>query len=239
MGCPQSKSKSKDLHPAAENDFNSHTTKTRNDTVRPETESPKIEPRKKPHEYNDDPHVKGYAVNEEADNQNTTSSDAVLSKGQTNVQSENFTSNETETNANITGDQSRAGNASVEAEDSFQSVFVPDEIAAISTENRDVHSGTVDVDDVDIGQGVSEITLENQTVEYTTANNDQEITLENNTIEDNKQSPGTVTVTKIEGAKSKTNGNDENIVADEPETTHVVDTFTELQSNWDGPSAVR
>ncbi|XP_045199708.2 kyphoscoliosis peptidase-like [Mercenaria mercenaria] len=246
MGCPQSKSKSKDVSSATENGANSHVAKTRNDTVQPATESPKRMPTKTPHEYNDDPLVRGRtddsfpahippdvhkferdtinnkqgAVKEIGSEHNSGNHKTNETKESADNAQNEVLASETKTSDNIKTKNTDNISAKDETEHGFKGVFIPDEIPdAQSKEVKPLENGykedIVDVSDVDIGQTVSEITLENQTVE-----------------EANKyDSLGTTSETKIEGQS----GGSVKVELD----TEDGYTFTEMPHKWEGSSAVR
>lgn len=219
MGCPNSKSKSKDLSSAAENGGNSHVTKTRNDTVQPTTESPKRMPTKTPHEYNDDPLVRGrtddsfpdYVPPENApvgkpdDNKNINLKSSDNSQSETSAQPIKTSEISELNHENADTSLDKTGN-NLTADD-----ILATEVKSLEKDN------TVDVSDIDVGQTVSEITLENQTVEDTKAGE----TTENGNAYSAKTETGDTGNVKVE-----------------------LDTedgykYTEKPNKWEGSSAVR
>ncbi|XP_060597757.1 kyphoscoliosis peptidase-like isoform X2 [Ruditapes philippinarum] len=218
MGCPQSKSKSKDLSSAAENGGNSQATKTRNDTVQPTAETPQRMPTKTPHAYNDDPLVRGRTDDSFPDNKpREIVPDENSNKASDNLRKENLKQS---TETNDTSNQNSENTQSVP--DKKENAHLADDNLADQS-NVETPLGisckddTVDVSDIDIGQTVSEITLENQTVEDT--NSRERLKNGNNTsakIENEHAGDVKVTLDTADGY-----------------------TYTEKPHKWEGSSAVR
>lgn len=238
MGCPQSKSKSKELTSAAENGVHIQATKTQNDTAQSTKDSSRT-PMKTPHPYNDDPLVKGRAddilppdlprdasdINEKQhfdkkDNCNNFDSDT--KKRVESKETRDNAQNELVTEKSGKQNNERKDQTAYDTGQTFQSVFIANDIPESISQDANTHEKgyseeVVDVEDVDVGQTVSEITLENQTVEESER--------------DGSRKEETVTMTKIEGK----NGSN---VSVELETDDGYK-YSEISSKWDGPSAVR
>lgn len=237
MGCPQSKSKSKELSSAAENGVHIQATKTQ-DPVQSTKESSRT-PTKTPHPYNDDPLVKGRAddilppdlprdasdTNEKLHfdkKGNSYNLDSDTKKSVDSKETRDNAQNELITEKSGKQNNERKDKTADDTGQTFQSVFIANDIPeSISQEAKTHENGyseeAVDVEDVDVGQTVSEITLENQTVEES----EKESSLNEKTV----------TMTKIEGK----NGSK---VSVELETDDGYK-YSEMSTNWEGPSAVR
>ena len=191
MGCPQSKSKTKDL-PTTGSDGNGHLTRTRNDAVRPE--EPRV-PTKHPHEYNDDPLVRGHVdpnpPDIEIDNlANEKKSESVTDKAKVTetaqtversveeekkpdvyvVEKDTYIVENGMSQANVEITKERVPEKSTDnvPEMTMPSVFMPDESfdsnESVSTAATSSEQGVIDVGDISIGQVVSEVEMTNQTV---------------------------------------------------------------------------
>lgn len=207
MGCPQSKSKSKSLSSAAENGVETSSAKSSNDAAGPDSSILKRTTAKAPNESNDyskkDLGVKSSngAVKLDPLYQNSRTA---KTKKETEYDKQQSKASGKQNEQPIHDPQGKTDN-------SFQNVFISDDVPSDAKEGYD--DATVDVTDVDVGQAVTEITLDNQTVE--TGSGDKSRENEN------------ISVTKIEGAKP---------AVLETEDGYL---FTEKINHWEGPSAVR
>lgn len=183
MGCPQSKQK--DVSGENNDVTDGSNRKSRNDVIRPETDSTKRVPTKTPHDYNDDPLVKGRCddvipdvtvpevVRKDVnDDVNEVKEKAEFSKTEATNKSDSVTSTEkTKSDPSDTKDKSekiihksdsaaKDGNNPEAEQIPIGSVYNPDEEPADVSKNDD--GDVVDVTDVSISQTVNEITLDNQ-----------------------------------------------------------------------------
>lgn len=183
MGCPQSKKK--DVSGENNDVTDGSNRKSRNDVIRPETESTKRVPTKTPHAYNDDPLVKGRSddvipdvtvpevvSNDVSDEEKGAKEKAEFSKTEATKKSDSVISTEkTKSDPSDTKDKdekiihksdsvAKDGNNPEAEQIPIDSVYIPDEEPADVSTNDD--GDVVNVTDVSISQTVNEITLDNQ-----------------------------------------------------------------------------
>ncbi|KAL4220088.1 hypothetical protein ACF0H5_020499 [Mactra antiquata] len=220
MGCPQSKAKNKDItNEQAGQRF------ARNDAVRPEVDYPKSDNKTDERKI-----AEANADNLKSQNErNERTEDAVNNIGAKGNASKDGNEKTSELTDRIIKNEDSENKTQDKNQQELSSVFIPDDpITGSDVKKIEVNDvfipETIDVGDVDIGQTVSEITLENDTFDVENSVNQSA----NNSFASDKEMD--ISLTKIEGT---------NVSSVEVNTTDPGHTFTEMSTNWDGPTSVR
>lgn len=226
MGCPQSKSKNKDISTEQSVQRN-----IRNDTSRPEVNTATQNESKLNNIENTPDGIPKNSENDQTtSHSNDTAEDINHKSKQSNGSAAKDTNLATETSSEQNVAKFNENSTQIHEGLEMDSVYIPSEpeeenqIDTESAKNKDIYDpGAIDVGDVDIGQTVSEITLENPTVD------------EN----DVDRSANLFVVSEKEADKPVTKTEETNVSNVDVNTIDQGYTYTEMSTNWDGPSSVR